>query len=59
MPKKLSEAGKTDEGTLRCPKCGGANFTAKRSVKGKMTAGVLAPKSRVKCVTCGETFKRG
>ncbi|MHB9054252.1 MAG: hypothetical protein ACYC5F_09770 [Thermoleophilia bacterium] len=58
--KKLSKAGGAGlDGTLRCPKCGGTNFTAKRSIKGKMAAGLLAPKSHVKCVTCGKMFKRG
>lgn len=47
------------DGTLRCPKCGGTNFTAKRSMKGKIAVGLLAPKTRVKCVTCGKMFKRG
>lgn len=63
---RLSEVGKDDDGTLRCPKCGGQQFTAKRSKKGKIigvaTVGVgalLAPKSQVKCVTCGTMFKRG
>jgi hypothetical protein len=49
-----------------CPKCGGTQFTAKRSKKGKVGLGVVAlpliafaPKSQVKCVTCGTTFKRG
>jgi DNA-directed RNA polymerase subunit RPC12/RpoP len=67
VTKKLSKAGDHgDDGTLRCPKCGGTNFTAKRSTKAKILGGVtvgvgalLAPKSRVRCVTCGETFKRG
>lgn len=56
---KLSKAGVQTDGGLRCPKCNGVSFTAKRSLKGKMMLGVLAPKSRVKCVTCGESFKRG
>lgn len=58
MAKKISKVGQTDNG-LRCPKCGGASFKAKRSLKGKVAAGVLAPKSRVKCETCGKVFKRG
>ena len=59
MAKKLSKAGDRSGGGLACPKCGGTSFRAKRSMKGKMTAGVAAPKSRVKCETCGEQFKRG
>lgn len=57
----------------KCPKCGGTQFTAKRSKKGKgvgiaigaVTLGLgavavgLAPKSQVKCVTCGTMYKRG
>ncbi len=65
--KRLSEAGVRTEGVgLACPKCGGAQFTAKRSNKGKAigfatlgVGGLLAPKSQVKCVTCGTMFKRG
>lgn len=65
--KKLSKAARRDDdGTLRCPKCGGTQFEPKRSFTGKAigvaTVGVgavLAPKSRVRCVTCGKEFKRG
>lgn len=66
--KKLSKAADRDDttGTLRCPKCGGTQFEAKRSGRGKaigvVTLGVgavLMPKSRVRCVTCGKEFKRG
>ena len=39
------------------PKCGGTNFVAKRSNKGKLARGLLAPKTQVKCVTCGLKFK--
>ena len=63
---KLSKVGDTESGTLACPKCGGTQFTAKRSSKGKMigfatlgVGGLLAPKSEVKCVTCGTMFRRG
>lgn len=61
MRTKLSKAGgRGVDGTLRCPKCGGTNFKAKRSAKGKLLGGfLLAPKSRVKCETCGKQFKRG
>lgn len=43
----------------RCPRCGGTAFKAKRSVKGKVAGGLLAPKTQVKCTTCGLMFKRG
>jgi hypothetical protein len=63
---KLSDAGTKTDGGLACPKCGGNQFTAKRSKKGKAIGFVLAaplafaaPKSQVKCVTCGTMFKRG
>src|SRR5262245_13938753 len=65
----LSEvASYTSEGELKCPKCGSTEFTAKRSMKGKLIGGTigvatlgiagaaaaaLAPKSQVKCVACG------
>ena len=65
--KKLSKAADRDEtGTIKCPKCGGTQFEAKRSFRGKaigvVTVGVgavLAPKSRARCITCGAEFKRG
>jgi predicted RNA-binding Zn-ribbon protein involved in translation (DUF1610 family) len=64
--KKLSAVGdRTDHG-LACPKCGGTQFTAKRSKAGKTlgiatlgVGGLIAPKSQVKCVACGTMFKRG
>jgi DNA-directed RNA polymerase subunit RPC12/RpoP len=65
VKRRISKVGKTDEG-IRCPKCGGGQFTAKRSAFGKTVGvatlgvgAVLAPKSQVKCVTCGKTFMRG
>jgi len=61
--KKFSKASK---GTGGCPKCGSQQFTAKRSKKGKtigvLTVGVgvmVAPKSQVKCVSCGTMYRRG
>lgn len=59
MAKKLSNVGDRTAGVLACPRCGGTSFKAKRSAKGKLGMGILAPKTRVKCVTCGEVFKRG
>jgi len=56
---KLSQAGATEDGTIRCPKCGSTAFRSKRSLKGKLAAGLLAPKTRVKCEVCGKQFKRG
>jgi predicted RNA-binding Zn-ribbon protein involved in translation (DUF1610 family) len=63
---KLSEVGTQTGDGLKCPKCGGTQFTAKRSKKGKVigfttlgVGGLVAPKSQVKCVTCGTMFKRG
>jgi predicted RNA-binding Zn-ribbon protein involved in translation (DUF1610 family) len=42
-----------DDGNVRCPKCGAAGaFTSKRSGKGKVFAGVFAPK-RLQCQGCG------
>lgn len=63
---KLSSVGTQTAAGLACPKCGGTQFTAKRSKKGKLlgittlgVGGLVAPKSQVKCVTCGTMFKRG
>jgi hypothetical protein len=55
----LSATGVRTVGGLACPRCGGTNFTAKRSADGVLLGGVFAPKSQVKCVTCGKIFKRG
>jgi len=50
---------KVDEtGTVRCPKCGANGFTSKRSAKGKVMGGLLAPK-RLKCQGCGKMLKTG
>ena len=60
--KKLSEVAKRDEqGNLHCPTCGGTQFETMRSMARKVMFGVaslLAPANQVRCVTCGETFKR-
>jgi hypothetical protein len=55
----LSNVGVRTQDGLACPGCGGTNFTARRSANGIFVAGVWAPKSQVKCVTCGRVFKRG
>lgn len=59
MPKKISKVGDRSSGVLACPKCGGTGFKAKRSLMGKVALGVLAPKTRVKCTTCGKEYDRG
>lgn len=56
--KPLRDVASSVDGVLACSRCGGTSFTAKRSAKGKLLAGVLAPKTRVKCVTCGLMFLR-
>lgn len=43
-------------GDVRCPKCNAKSFSMKRSVKGKMMGGLLAPK-RLKCQGCGAILK--
>lgn len=55
----ISTAGKMGPAGLACPRCGSTQFTAKRSMKGKLAAGVLAPKTQVRCVACGAMYKRG
>lgn len=58
--KPLSKVGaKTATGELACPKCGSTQFTAKRSMLGKVGFGLLAVKSQVRCVACGTMFRRG
>lgn len=53
------------DGNVRCPKCGGKQFTSKRTGKAKwagvLTVGVgvaVMPK-RLKCQGCGENLKTG
>lgn len=55
----ISQVGHHPGGVLACPKCGGTGFKAKRSVAGKVAIGLLAPKTQVRCTTCGTTYKRG
>ena len=56
----LSQVGKmTNQGILTCPNCGSTQFTAKRSMIGKVIVGLLAAKSEVQCVACGTIFRRG
>jgi hypothetical protein len=62
---KISEVGNVTEAGLACPKCGGTQFKAKRSRGAKVLLSPmaitipLAPKTRVKCVTCGTEYRRG
>ena len=46
-----------ETGQVSCPKCGAVGqFTQKRSVKGKVALGLLAPK-RLSCMGCGALLK--
>ena len=45
-------------GQPACPKCKGGQFVMKRTAKGKMMLGLLAPK-RLKCMLCGTPLKMG
>lgn len=47
-----------EAGDVVCPKCSAKSFSQKRSAKGKMTMGFMAPK-RLKCNGCGQMLKRG
>lgn len=53
--RKFSKAAKNGA----CPRCGMTQFTAKRAGAGILALGILAPKTRVRCVTCGWSAKRG
>lgn len=66
MARKLSKAGDRTTGILACPRCGGTTFKARRSRETKLigilTLGIgtlLLPKRRVRCESCGKTFRRG
>jgi len=63
---RISEAAVHTPGGLTCPKCGGAQFKARRSNTKRVTlaatAAIATPLTRqnqVQCVTCGTKFKRG
>ena len=45
-----------DSGDFRCWKCGGRNFTEKRTLRSKAAVGVgaLLTKKKLKCQSCGE-----
>jgi len=64
--KYLSQVGDRSSGILACPVCGGMSFKAKRSAGAKVGLGLtlglgalLAPKTRVRCETCGTEYLRG
>lgn len=61
----ISAAADRSSGVLACPNCRGSSFKAKRSFRAKalliptVGIGVLAaPKTRVKCITCGTEYLR-
>lgn len=59
MAKKLTKVGeRSSTGQLLCPNCGGDDFTPRRSWV-KYLVGMMAPKSRAECITCGKVYKRG
>lgn len=61
-PKFTSIGTRDEEGNVRCPNCGGAQFKAKRSLGRKVGLGLaslLTTANEVECVTCGKKFKRG
>jgi hypothetical protein len=55
----ISQVGAAGAAGLACPRCGGTAFKAKRSAGGKVAGGLLAPKTRVKCITCATEYRRG
>ncbi len=61
--RKFTEVARRDEaGNLHCPNCNGTQFEAVRSTARKVLFGVaslLAPADEVRCITCGQKFKRG
>lgn len=73
-PDAISKVGTQTAAGLACPNCGGTQFEAKRSFGAKARAVALAPfvtpavaaaglylapKSRVRCITCGTEYARG
>lgn len=45
-----------------CARCGGTTFEAVRSTKRKLAFGLASlalPKNEVRCVMCGQRYKRG
>ena len=65
MLRTRTRLGTVGNAGLACPKCGGTQFKAKRSMKGQVIAvatiagALVTPKSQVKCVACGTMYKRG
>lgn len=57
--RKLSTVGTVDTGGVHCPKCGSTSFKPHRSIKGKVAGGLLAPKSKLRCLICKKEFRRG
>lgn len=47
-----------ETGDVRCPKCNAKAFAQKRTMKGKMAMGFMAPK-KLKCLGCGTMLKTG
>jgi hypothetical protein len=65
-PKKSSLKFSQASSDGSCPRCKGTSFKAKRSKGAKVLLGttvgvgaLLAPKTRVKCTTCGTEYLRG
>jgi hypothetical protein len=74
-PVPISQIGIRTGGGLACPRCGGTNFKARRSTKGRagivgatlLTGGLLGTaagagltkQAWVTCITCGSLFGRG
>jgi hypothetical protein len=56
----MSQVGTTFHSNYRpvCSRCQGTSFRAKRSAAGKMVAGALAAKTRLKCNGCGAEYDR-
>lgn len=52
----MKRLARDDQGTMRCRNCGATGFVQKRSLKGKVALGLLAPK-RMKCLGCGTLAK--
>jgi hypothetical protein len=58
----LTEVGDRTSGVLACPRCGGTQFKVQRKTSTKLAFGLssmLGNARWVRCVTCGQRYRRG
>jgi hypothetical protein len=56
---RISVVGVHGPSGLECPNCASTEFAAHRTIGGIFLLSFLAPKTRVRCESCGKRFTRG